>query len=80
MMVRSRPGIGSVEQDDRLWFDHTGNVKPPASDQVDPHDLEGRTYWEISRQADVESDEEQGEEMQRSGAAYSGDDSGTGAG
>ena len=80
MMMRSRSGIGSIEQDDRLWFDHTGNMKPPATDQVDPHDLEGRTYWEISRQADVESDEEHSEEMHQSGATYSGDDIGTGAG
>lgn len=75
MKISSRPGTISVEQSDRAWFNHTGDVVPPPSDQVDPHDVQGRTYWEISRQGDVELDEE-GVEMQRSRPAHGGNDSG----
>jgi hypothetical protein len=75
MKINSRPTTTSIEQSDRAWFNHTGDVVPPASDQVDPHDEQGRTYWEISSLANAELDDE-GEAMQRSGSAYSGDNSG----
>ena len=75
MKINSRPRTTSIEQSDRAWFNHTGDVVPPASDQVDPHDEQGRTYWEISSLANAELDDE-GEAMQRSGSAYSGDNSG----